>query len=213
MGKRFKLAIALPNADNHLDEPMTDAPAKTPAAVTPEPAADESDAKSEPQKKEEPEEKVIVAGGRRRGRRRVMKKKTVQDEEGYLGMFASTTSLQFKTDIIGSDTRRTRLGVLLGGGTRAQEGQGGRCTPCCEEQEGCPQGSRKHHVFLLQEMTRVQPDSASDEVHQHARSPRFIIPLCIQSISVRCIDHHNPHPVLLLTCLTCYRAPPETMRA
>ncbi|THX65287.1 hypothetical protein D6D11_00547 [Aureobasidium pullulans] len=66
------------------DEPMTDAPAKTPAAVTPEPAADESDAKSEPQKKEEPEEKVIVAGGRRRGRRRVMKKKTVQDEEGYL---------------------------------------------------------------------------------------------------------------------------------
>ncbi|THZ31927.1 hypothetical protein D6C89_00607 [Aureobasidium pullulans] len=66
------------------DEPMTDAPAKTPAAVAPEPAADESDAKSEPQKKEEPEEKVIVAGGRRRGRRRVMKKKTVQDEEGYL---------------------------------------------------------------------------------------------------------------------------------
>ncbi|OBW68791.1 MAG: Uncharacterized protein AUREO_011490 [Aureobasidium pullulans] len=67
------------------DEPMTDAPAKTPAAVTPEPAADDSDAKSELQKKkEEPEEKVIVAGGRRRGRRRVMKKKTVQDEEGYL---------------------------------------------------------------------------------------------------------------------------------
>jgi DNA polymerase delta subunit 3 len=67
---------------------MDDAPTKITAADASEDAEDEPDSKSEAQTKQEPEETVTVTDGRRRGRRRVMKKKTVQDEEGYLGMFS-----------------------------------------------------------------------------------------------------------------------------
>ena len=69
---------------------MADAPIQTPTAEALEAAEDEPDAKPETQTKQEPEETVTVTDGRRRGRRRVMKKKTVQDGEGYLGMFQSS---------------------------------------------------------------------------------------------------------------------------
>lgn len=66
---------------------MADAPSKPAAVNASEEAHEEAEVEPEPQPKEEPEETVTVTNGRRRGRRRIMKKKTVQDEEGYLGMF------------------------------------------------------------------------------------------------------------------------------
>jgi DNA polymerase delta subunit 3 len=66
---------------------MVDAPTNTATEEASEDAENESDSKAEAQTKPEPEETITVSDGRRRGRRRVMKKKTVQDEEGYLGVF------------------------------------------------------------------------------------------------------------------------------
>ena len=47
----------------------------------------------QPIKEPELKEQVTVQAGRRRGRRQVMKKRTVKDEEGYLGMQTTLTSL------------------------------------------------------------------------------------------------------------------------
>jgi DNA polymerase delta subunit 3 len=58
------------------------------AVPSPVPEPEEEETVLEKVKEEEePEPVVTVSGGRRRGKRRVMKKKTIQDSEGYLGMF------------------------------------------------------------------------------------------------------------------------------
>jgi hypothetical protein len=147
---------------------MADAPIQTPTAEASEAAEDEPDSKPEAQTKQEPEETVTVTDGRRRGRRRVMKKKTVQDEEGYLGMFQSSRDQNRpRADKLHSNTRRSCLGVFLGRGACAQESEGlGRSTRR-EDQEGCSKGTRKHHVFLLQEMSLVSQYSSERTLPNH----------------------------------------------
>jgi DNA polymerase delta subunit 3 len=134
---------------------MIDAPTKAVAAEVSERAEDEPDSKPEAQTKAEPEETVTVSDGRRRGRRRVMKKKTVQDEEGYLGMYQSPNPTRSCADQNCSNSRRSRLGVFLRRGACAQESEGVGRAHHRKDQEGCSEGTRKHHVFLLQEMSTV----------------------------------------------------------
>jgi DNA polymerase delta subunit 3 len=58
------------------------------AVPSPVPEPEEEETVLEKVKEEEePEPVVTISGGRRRGKRRVMKKKTIQDSEGYLGIF------------------------------------------------------------------------------------------------------------------------------
>lgn len=132
---------------------MADAPTKVLAAEASEGAEEESDSKPTAQTQEEPEETVTVSDGRRRGRRRVMKKKTVQDEEGYLGMNQSPNRTRSCTNLTCSNTRRSCLGVFLRGRACTQESKGVDRAHRCKDQEGCSEGTRKHHVVLLQEMS------------------------------------------------------------
>lgn len=144
------------------DEEMEEAP-------EPEPEPEEP-------KEKKPSEVISSSGdGRRRGKRRVMKKKRILDDQGYMGKLSPSDRITgLNTNIFSSHDSRGRLGIILrGGSSEAGKEACANSNPVIiriQGKEACSKGTRKHHVFLLQEIggeesgARHEIDNMTDNI-------------------------------------------------